>query len=117
MKWKPKKGINLKYFVKMRITREEYNKRERFETNFDCDFETFVSRIYFDVNTVFRAKTWWGEEKLIKITCEFAQIHFDVQQCDEKGEPVRYGYRRGSLHKKEIAERLFEGDWKAVNYL
>jgi hypothetical protein len=86
-----------------------------FETNFDCDFDTFVNRIYFDVKTVFKAKTLWGEEKLVKITCEFAQIHFDIRECDEKGEFVRFGYRIGSVHKKEIAERLYEGDWKTVN--
>ena len=98
----------------MYITREECEKRERFERNFDCDFETFANRVYFQEGTIFVAKTWWNTEKYIKITCEFAQIHFDIKECDEKGELVRCGYRMGSVHKNEIAERLFEGDWKLL---
>jgi hypothetical protein len=96
----------------MLITREEYEKRKRYERNFDCDFETFANRVYFPENTIFKTLTWWGEEKYIKITCEFAQIHFDIRECDKNGEFVRFGYRKGSIHKNEIAERIYEGDWK-----
>jgi len=100
----------------MYISREEYNKRERFETNFDCDFDTFAERINLPIGIMFLAKTIWGSEKLVKVQCEFAQIHFDIRECDETGEPLKYGYRRGYLHKREIAERLFEGDWKIYHH-
>ncbi len=98
----------------MILTAQEYSQRKRFETNFIDDFETFSDKIQFAENTIFLAYTMRGKQKMVKITSEFAQIHFDIRECNNKGEFVRFGYRRGSIHKNEIAERLYEGDWKIV---
>ncbi|MCC5944158.1 MAG: hypothetical protein JJT94_04435 [Bernardetiaceae bacterium] len=94
------------------MTRETYNKRKRFKRNFKVDFDTFAERIDLPIDTIFQAYTIYGKLKFVKITCEFAQIHFDIKECTPTGDAVRFGYRRNSIHKKEIAERIYEGDWK-----
>jgi len=99
----------------MYLTYEEYNNRERFATNFNCDFESFAKSVFFPEGTIFKVKRLTGGETFAKITCEFAQIHFDIRECDEKGEFVRFGRRMGSVHRTEIAERLYEGDWKTIS--
>ncbi len=99
----------------MYLTAQQYSQRKRFETNFTVDFETFSDKIQLPQETIFLAYTMWGKQKMVKIACEFAQIHFDIIECNSKGEFVRFGYRIGSVHKKEIAERLYKGDWKILN--
>jgi len=95
----------------MLITRTEYNKRKRFSTNIKDTFDSFIEKMSFPQDTIFKAYTYNGKIRFVRITCEFAQIHFDLRECSKNGEPLKYGYRRGSVHKNEIAERLYEGDW------
>jgi len=96
----------------MLLSRIEYNKRKRFPTEIAEPFDKFSEKITLPQETIFIAYTWSGNMRYVKITCEFAQIHFDLYECNPEGQPLKYGYRKGSVHKNEIAERLFEGDWK-----
>ncbi len=95
----------------MLLSREEYNKRKRFPTEITEPFEKFCQKVFFPQETIFMAYTWYDEIRYVKITCEFAQIHFDLYECNADGQILKYGCRMGSVHKNEIAERLFEGDW------
>jgi len=56
----------------MYLTYEEYNNRERFATNYNCDFETFAKSVFFPEGTIFKVKRLTGGETFVKITCEFA---------------------------------------------
>jgi hypothetical protein len=97
----------------MYITGEQYRNRERFQRNFDCDFETFLYRLVINEGNIYKFKNIIaGGEGYVKITCEFANMLFDTKECNENGNLIRFGCRMGSVKKSEIAERIYEGDWK-----
>ena len=94
------------------MTAEEYTQLNRFEVSHNSTFEEFNRNLRFSENVIFECNTIHNTIKYVRIKCHLEFILFDMIECTASGGDVRCPYKRGSTRKSEIAERLYEGDWR-----
>jgi len=97
------------------MTAEEYNNLKRFPVKHQHNRKDFGKSLRLTGKELFECYTISNNIKYVHITSSFNGKLFDILECTNEGKPVRCPYKRGMTHKEEIADRLFEGDWRLYN--
>ena len=95
----------------------EYYSLKRFETDIKTDFETFYSTLFLCADSLFQIYTLHNQLIYAKITNEFENLIFDIKQTTQQGEPINRPLYTNCLTKKQIAERIYQGDWSVCMVL
>ncbi len=90
----------------------EYKNLKRFKNEISVDFETFCQRLRIEKEQMFEVYTLDNELIFIKATDSFENILFDIKQTDQKGNVIKKGIYANSVTTRQIAERLYEGNWR-----
>ncbi len=99
------------------MKKKEDNKvRVKFERDSSLTLAHYES-LNFPVNTIFEINFLTKGLGYAKIYAEFTQVNFDIYECTSSGEVIEDGLRTGIIIKQEIAERLYEGDWRIYSKL
>lgn len=96
------------------LTAQAYAQRKRFPVQTSQSFERFTERLWLEEDAVFEVHTMQNTLMRLKITASYGDLLFDLKECTPSGEQVYRGYWRGSVQKTQIAERLYEGDWRIL---
>jgi hypothetical protein len=96
------------------MTASEYYQLNRFPVTNSLPFDQFVSALKIKVNQIFVCYDMGENIRYLKITNALDNICFDTLECTPNGDYVRYPYKKGGVKRYEIAERLYDGDWKIV---
>lgn len=94
------------------MTTYEYQQLKRFKTGRRLSYDEFLKTLHFSENVIFECYTLSERITYVQIKNSFEGIFFDIVECSPEGNPVRCPYKRGSTRKEEIADRLYEGDWR-----
>jgi hypothetical protein len=94
------------------MTTSEYESLKRFPVNHSASFTEYLKTLHCAENTIFECYTLSNTVKYIRITNQFEGVLFDIKECTPGGDSVRCPYMRNSNRKEEIAERLYDGDWR-----
>ena len=93
----------------------EYNNLLRFENIENIDFDSFKTKLQISSNTMFQIYTIYNQLVYAKVTDEFENLLFDIKQTTPEGEIVPRPLYANSLTKNQIAERIYQGDWRVYN--
>lgn len=97
------------------MSKSEYLSLRRFAVSQEQDFGDFLACLRLPEGTLFACWTMQNTLAYLCITDRLDHFLFDLCECDASGEPVRFAYRFYSVTLREIATRLYEGDWRFCN--
>ncbi len=96
------------------MTSEQYNTLTRFEIPCETNFETLKTKLQLAPETMFQIYTLHNRLIFAKITETFENTLFDIKETDSAGTPVPRPLYANCLTKTQIAERIYQGDWRVV---
>ncbi len=97
------------------MSKSEYYKLKRFEVTQTQDFWTFMACLRIPEGALFECWTMQNNLAYLCITDRLDHYLFDLCECDTSGKPVRYADRFYSVPLRDIAVRLYDGDWRFFN--
>jgi hypothetical protein len=97
------------------ITNKELLQLKRFKVNQDVSYNEFLDRLELSENAILECYTLSNNIKYAQLKGVFEGKFFDIVECSPEGHPVSSPYVREKISKHEIAERLYEGDWRLIN--
>ena len=94
------------------MTNKELLQLERFKVNDNVSYDEFLGGLQFPENLIIECYTLTNSIKYAQIKDKSEGRFFDIIECSSEGHPVPSPYKRENISKHEIAERLYEGDWR-----
>jgi hypothetical protein len=94
------------------MSKSTYCNLKRFETNQATDFWDFMACLRIPAGAVFECWTMHNTLAYLCTTDRIGNYLFDLCECDALGEPAHRADRFYSVSLRDIAERLYEGDWR-----
>jgi hypothetical protein len=98
------------------ITNKEQLQLERFKVNHNLSYNEFFNSLQLKEDLIIECYTVSNNIKYAQIKSSFEGTFFDIVECSPEGQPVSSPYIREKISKHEIAERLYEGDWRLAIY-
>ncbi len=96
------------------MTATEYQHLKRFNVSITEPFIDYFNKLKLEIGQLFMCYDMGNQIRFVKVVEAIDNICFDVLECSSDGNYVRCPYKKGNIKRYEIAERLYEGDWRLL---